>query len=167
MWELQYLQLCRFSYSVAYRMLVSQSGIETSAPKLWGGCLTTGPAEKALWHALSACFYTPYQKDTLFDGNISPAKVAKIWHSSTTSSSILAKCNQVFLTMQCHSTCVFIDYSLNTSNQLSSPTVSVQWHLELFFMHPGSKTSGCASPSSVSLLWHAFSVSSSTSGQTY
>ena len=167
MWELQYLQLCRFSYSVAYRMLVSQLGIERSSPILWGGCLTTRPAGKVLWHALSACIYTPYQKHALFDGNITPTKVAKIWHSSRTSSSFLAKYNQVFITMQCHSMCVFTDSSLNTSNQLSSSTLSVQWYLKLLFTRPGSNTSSCVSPSSVSLLWHAFSVSSSTPGQTY
>lgn len=61
-WELQCLQLCRFSYSVAYGMLVSQSAIEPSSPTLQGGCLTTEPPGKALWHALSACFYTLYQR---------------------------------------------------------------------------------------------------------
>ena len=84
MWELQYLQLCRFSFFVAYGMLVSQSGIEPSSPTLQGGCLPTGPPGKALWHAVSACFYTWYQKDTLFDGNISASRVAKIGHASRT-----------------------------------------------------------------------------------
>ena len=167
MWEGQYLQLCRFSFFVAYGMLVSQSGIEPSSPTLQGGCLPTGPPGKALWHAVSACFYTWYQKDTLFDGNISASRVAKTGHASRTSSSTLGKHKQVFITMQCHSMCFFIDYSLNVSNRWSSSTVSVQWHLELFFMHPGSNTSSCVSPSSVSLLQHAFSVSSSTPGQTY
>ena len=167
MWEGQYLQLCRFSFFVAYGMLVSQSGIEPSSPTLQGGCLPTGPPGKALWHAVSACFYTSYQKDTLVDGNISASRVAKIGHASRTSSSTLGKYKQVFITMQCHSMCFFIDYSLNVSNRWSSSTVSVQWHLELFFMHPGSNTSSCVSPSSVSLLRHAFSVSSSTPGQTY
>ena len=46
-WKLQYLQLYRFSYSVAYGMLVSQSGIEPSSPTLQGGWLITGPPGKA------------------------------------------------------------------------------------------------------------------------
>ena len=46
-WKLQYLQLCRFSYSVAYVMLVSQSGIVPSSPTLQGGWLITGPPGKA------------------------------------------------------------------------------------------------------------------------
>ena len=166
-WKLQYLQLCRFSYSVAYVMLVSQSGIVPSSPTLQGGWLITGPPGKAPWNALSACFYTPYQRDTLFDGNISLSRAANTWHASRTSSSTLLKYNQVFITIKCHSMHFFIDYSLNTSNRLSSSTVSVQWHLKLFFMHPGLNTSSCISPSSVSLLWHAFSVSLSTPGQTY
>ena len=131
-WELQYLQLCRFSYSVTYVMLVSQSGIEPSSPTRQGGCLTTGQPGKAPWHALSACFYTPYQKDALFDGSISPSKVAKIWHASRTSSSTLVKYNQVYITMQCHTMHLLIDYSLSTSNGLSSSTLSVQWH----HLHP-------------------------------
>ena len=54
-WELQYLQLCRFSYSVTYVMLVSQSEIEPSSPTCQGGCLTTGQPGKAPWHAISSC----------------------------------------------------------------------------------------------------------------
>ena len=165
--ELQYLQLCRFSYSVAYGMLVSQSEIEPSSLTLQGGCLTIGPPGKAPGHSLSACFYTLYQKDTLFDGIISPFRVAKIWHASRTSLSTLVKYNQGFINMQCHSMHFFTDYSLNTSNRLLSSTVSVKWHLKLFLMHPGSNTSSCLYASSVSLLWHAFRVSLSSPGQTY
>ena len=109
----------------------------------------------------------PISKRHIFDGNISPSKAAKLWHASRTSSSTLVKYNQLFITLQCHSKCFFIDYSLNTSNRLSSSSVSVQWHLKLFFTHPGSNKSTCISPPSVSLLWHAFSVSSSTPAQTY
>lgn len=151
-WELQCLQLCRFSYSVAYGMLVSQSGIEPSSPTLQGGCLTTEPPGKALWHALSACFYTLYQKDTLFDGIISPSRVAKhlacfknfFIHIGQTQPGVYHHAAPF------HAMCFLIDYSLNTSNRLSWSTVSVQWHLKLFFTHPGSNTSSCISPSSVS-----------------
>ena len=169
MWELQYLQLYRFSYSVAYGRLVSQSGIEPSSPTLQGEWLTTGPPGKAPWHALSACFYTLYIKRCI------------VWWEYITiqGGKDLACFKNVFIhTGQIqpgvfhhaepfHAMCFFIDYSLNTSNRLSSSTVSVQWHLKLFFMHPGLNTSSCISPSSVSLLWHAFSVSLSTPGQTY
>lgn len=102
-WELQCLQLCRFSYSVAYGMLVSQSAIEPSSPTLQGGCLTTEPPGKALWHALSACFYTLYQKTHCLMGLYHHPGLQSIWHASRTSSSTLVKHNQVFITMQHHS----------------------------------------------------------------
>ena len=41
--EIQYLQLCRFSYSVTYVMLVSPSGIEPSSPTLPGGAVVKHP----------------------------------------------------------------------------------------------------------------------------